>query len=793
MQISFDQKTVTLSIGEFSEFTDYPVAVSGSGRGAGVWRAQLGQIWHNEMRDRLQKKEPHALFEVRIAARWPHEKWIFELQGRADQLVPHSEGVTLREIKTVDYPLPAHEPELRERFPAYFLQLETYQKLYPLTKDDVGTPVSAELVFVEIQSGMTQTVILPRDAGAGFQKQIERLHDFVERRRDQLERLRQFSFHPPFTTPRPGQENIREEIETAFGSRKVGLFEAPTGFGKTGAVLEFALNQLRNGQVSRLLFLTSKSTGQIQAAAQLRDMLSGQPTVSFLQVRNKSEHCIHSQFHCFREVCPYLTDLEERWTTSGLARSFAGDAARIDIDFLRENGRRARICPYEITRSILPLLDIWIGDYNYAFSPSNRGLFLNQPGFDPAQTLLIIDEAHNLPSRVCDAFSARANVTEAVAVMTQLELLAANPTLMVAWESWLDLLSHLDRCDQLHPAAEEEVRRVVGRICEQLSSHPLDYPALGPDITRQLMDMFSIRQLLEADQLERLLWCPEGGTLHLSCIDAGPFIAETIRSYRQTILMSATLSPLETFRKSCGLEEAETAFLEARAPWRRDACEVAADVRVDTRLRSRGSHHHTTAATAASLVEKSATPIVVFFSSYRYAEEIRRRLDDDYPWIRVAMQERGLGFQQQAAFVEESLVLSDALFLILGSSYAESIDLLGGRIEYAMVVGPALPEVNALQKARIARVGHLRQEEAFHAVYQVAGMQRVNQALGRLVRAPRHKTRILLHCQRFADQSYSSLLHADHQPRTFIGNDNELNEWLGAQETLDGCPGRENQ
>lgn len=778
MQISFQKRTVTLSIGEFSEFTDRPVTSGGAGRGGGFWRAQVGQVWHNKIRQNLEQQATDADFEVSINAAWPHGKWIFKFQGRADQIIRHDGRVTIREIKTTEHFLPAHEPDLRASFPAYFLQLETYRRLFPLLPGNEETDVSAELVFVEIQTGMTQTVPLEGDSDGSFLAQLDRIHAFVERRRTHLERLRELSFRPPFPSPRPGQDAIQENMQTAFADKRIGLFEAPTGFGKTGVVLEYALNRLRDGDVSRLLFLTSKATGQIQAATQLGEMLDGQPTVSFFQVRNKAEHCINTQFHCFREVCPYIADLEERWDQSGLARSFANSDIHIDLDFLRRSGQAARICPYEITRSILPHLDIWIGDYNYVFSPSNRGLFFNQPGFDARETLLIVDEAHNLPSRVCDAFSAKASLTSAVSVMTQLEILGARAGLLLAWEKWLELLSHVERTEELPPSFAHELGEVVARVCDQLGANPLDYPQLGPEITEELMEMFSIRQFLESDKLERLLWSPANGQLNLSCIDAAPFIAETLRGFGQVVMMSGTLGPIQTFREACDLDESETASFDAHTPWRETACDVAVDVRVDTRFRERGKHYNTTAATAAALMEKSPVPIAVFFPSYRYAEEIQRRLDDDFPWLRVAVQERGLDFEKQRSFVEENLLLSDALFLILGSSYAESIDLIGGRVAHAMVVGPALPEVNALQKARIQKFKHLEKEDPFHAVYQVPGMQRVNQALGRLVRAPGQKAKILLHCQRFAEKSYSNLLHRDHQPASFIFSTDELNEWL---------------
>jgi Rad3-related DNA helicase len=95
-----------------------------------------------------------------------------------------------------------------------------------------------------------------------------------------------------------------------------------------------------------------------------------------------------------------------------------------------------------------------------------------------------------------------------------------------------------------------------------------------------------------------------------------------------------------------------------------------------------------------------------------------------------------------------------------------------------MVVGPALPEVNAVQKTRMDTLGGLGREASFRRVYQIPGLQKVNQALGRLVRAPGHKARVLLHCQRFADPTYASLLARDYQMYTEIASADALTDWL---------------
>ena len=72
----------------------------------------------------------------------------------------------------------------------------------------------------------------------------------------------------------------------------------------------------------------------------------------------------------------------------------------------------------------------------------------------------------------------------------------------------------------------------------------------------------------------------------------------------------------------------------------------------------------------------------------------------------------------------------------------------------------------------------LGRDAAFEEVYQVPGMQKINQALGRLVRAPGQSARILFHCKRFADPSYQELLMHDFRSEDRIHNHEELENWL---------------
>ncbi|MFA5262868.1 MAG: helicase C-terminal domain-containing protein [Opitutaceae bacterium] len=872
MQFDLDQRSASLSVGEFADFVLGPRELSGGA--SGIWRAQLGSHWHRQLQGKTIQEETCATFEVVIQGRVFHKGWTLGLSGRIDQMIVRKERRILREIKTVLRTLPSDESELRSEYPSYFLQLASYAALLRLdaaTASPIASPsaLSAELMFVEADSGLSQTVLLGFGDESLFQAQLDRVTAFLKQRLQARERLRQLSFRPPFDRFRPGQENALESLSAALHSAHSALlFEAPTGFGKTGIMLEAALCQMREGHFERLIYLTSKATGQIQVMSTISAMCgekakcvpSEEPAdaqdampLSAWLVRPKSEHCINPVFHCVRDVCAHIRDVAARWERSGLSFFTVDPKAPRDIASLRAAGAEAGICPYEITRAALPFADVWIGDINYVFSPSARGLFVEQLGFLPGRTLLIVDEAHNLPARVADAYSHRFTREESLELRDALHGIRAPQTLVQEIEHLGHFLQHLAQHGALPLDDEDDARHLLEQAALRISTTPLDYAGLSAHAAELLWSIPSIVDELKSQpRLQRHWWSPRPGTLAVTCIDAASAIAESLREFGGVLLSSATFGPHDAFAESIGLADPvpelsptslrdlplqvkaaleaeapaarspsgptpgklgkltkrETKKLFARvtsgaellrveevrssaavtgifagAPWRDGAYDVAVDLRVDTTFQHRGRFFALTAATLADwhrIAGESQRICAAFFPSYAYAESILGELEARGRPLRVSMQPRRADLAKQTEWVETALGNSDVLFLVLGSSFAESIDVLGGRVTRAMVVGPALPEVNPIQHARMAALAKLGREASFRRVYQIPGMQKANQALGRLVRAPGQKAKVLLHCRRFADPGYRNLLSPEYQGGKEIATDGELMDWMAA-------------
>ncbi|EDY82277.1 DEAD_2 family [Verrucomicrobiia bacterium DG1235] len=847
MQIDAPNRQVTLSVGEFASFTPY--ATPGFGGVTAIWRAQLGTEWHQ----RIQKESADAgegmQDEVPITGALPWRNWTLQLTGRIDQLktTQHPETNTqkpsdsaafhLREIKTLSEPLPLDRHSLLDRYPSYPLQLLAYRELllhnsnqpkpnppHPSSLNLHNSQFTLDLLLVEIGSGLTQTLSLDPSYDPLLVDQLDTLVDYLEAQQERLARLRSLTVRPAYAVPRPGQEHIQDDLDQAFAHSKITLLEAPTGYGKTGVAWEYAARRLAAGQCDRVLYLTSKSTGQTEALTRLRDLLdnSQSPPASelhsspltphsstaatFWHIRNKQEHCIHSEFRCSRQTCPYLADLHEKWKRAGLQRLYLLAHEELDLDTLRSEGRSTGICPYEIMRAGLAQRDIWIGDYNYLFSPASARLLADQANFDPARTFLIIDEAHNLPSRVASSYTYEFNIHSAYAAIDDLAANKAPAPLRAQLKTLANLLQDTPTTNSrnhhspLTTHHSLDFRHALAKISEQLTSEPLPYEELQPDTLELLFQIASAHSGQSRDELRHQLWSPAPGTLRLECIDASKLIASQLSQYNGSLFLSATLTPLDAYLSEIGLSDSQiltkdtvasipnsnpkiqhslltTHHLSPPAPWRDTAYDVAIDLRVDTRFKTRSIHLPTTAATIAAAAESSG-PAIAFFPSYAYAQQAYEVLQYHHPLIRAALQPRSGGtLADRAVYLEETLAFHDVLILILGSSYAEGVDSLGGKAGTAIIVSPALPEMNFIQEAK--RSYHDDQgNNGFERAYLQPGIQKVNQALGRLVRSPEHKVKALLHCQRFADPKTKRLLDPLYQSKNYIHTPEDLNAWL---------------
>ena len=93
---------------------------------------------------------------------------------------------------------------------------------------------------------------------------------------------------------------------------------------------------------------------------------------------------------------------------------------------------------------------------------------------------------------------------------------------------------------------------------------------------------------------------------------------------------------------------------------------------------------------------------------------------------------------------------------VLGGIFAEGIDLPGTALDGVMVVGVGLPQVNLFQETLRAYYQE-KLGQGFAYAYRIPGMQKVAQAVGRVIRTETDRGVALLLDDRYLQREYRQL------------------------------------
>jgi len=767
MKINPQDRIVTLGVRELSEFE---ICRRLAGRHAGRWRTEIGRTWHQAI-----QKEYAAEFaaERSLSGQIQCRDWTLQLEGRCDLYSKEdSEPPVFGEIKTVTDPLPLPAFELRNRFPSYFRQLAIYLRL----AGQQWAPSTSFLLFLNIDSGIRQKVFCEEADFLNLENHLDAFADFLAftaTRADAQEKISWKSFR---SAPRPGQVEASNLLSQAEGTHKILGFQAPTGFGKTRIVLEHSLQAIREGKADRVLYLTGKTSGQEQICAEIRAIFPERDDIRAYRMRNHREHWATCPLDgCHPEQCAPPPEESQSLPVAELIRhpGYAEEA----WEGIRETAEAYQQCPYSLSRGMLPFSDVWIGDYNYLFSPSSRHVYYEQPSFDPSRTWLLIDEAHNLTDRVTNALSG--SLDQRTLLNAAQDVREANRTSSLA-----SVLREISRevgnlpTGKAVPAdAFYTFSDLFENAVQQLTNTSLPWRELPGETVATLQMFESALMLIESEELEPLLWSPMAGRLEWLPLNPGPWIASTITEFAQTVLFSATLEPFDRLTTNFGLSPPETQLVRIESTIDQPF-QTVIDARVQTTLRERKRSIGKTAEAIQQLADTGDSCIAAFFPSFEYAEAAQVYLETLAPHLRCTLQPRNLDAAEREQFARHAPLSNDILLLMLGGSFAEAIDSFGGVVETAIIIGPALPELSDLNRIRIDR--YPSREEGFHEICRIPGMRRVNQAIGRLVRSHEHRAKVILHDRRFAEPAYRELLRADLGEIETIRNDPQWVHWLSS-------------
>ena len=130
--------------------------------------------------------------------------------------------------------------------------------------------------------------------------------------------------------------------------------------------------------------------------------------VTSVFLTSKDTLCINDKKrHCNPDECPFAVGYYDK-VNKVIFQELENREIFTQGDILAI-AKEYNICPFEFQLDLSMYVDIVVGDYNYVFDPTASLIRYFEDGFKKPY-LLLVDEAHNLPSRTREMYSAELSI-----------------------------------------------------------------------------------------------------------------------------------------------------------------------------------------------------------------------------------------------------------------------------------------------------------------------------------------------------------------------------------------------
>jgi DNA excision repair protein ERCC-2 len=749
--LSAGKRIVAVSVRELVEFVLRTGGLGGSGRFSGPKRALEGTRAHIKH----QKSKPAGYeSEVSVARDIETPTFTLQLKGRIDGLLAAGSELLIEEIKTV-----AHLAQLKDGTadPLHWAQAKIYACLY--AEDHGFLHADIQVTYLELETLRTREHREPQslDELRAFFDSVTNeylnwlhAHDEWLQRRDASIVATTF----PFNAYRPGQRSLAVAAFRAIKSRDKLFAEAPTGIGKTISVLFPAIKALGERHVEKIFYATAKTVGRTVAEKALTDLRDRGLRLRSVTLTAKDKVCFNDGKSCDLLTCPFAVGYYDR-IKAALKDGLDSDVfTRVEIEAL---ARKHQVCPFELSLDLSVWADAVICDYNYVFDPSvSLKRYFSE---DRQEFAILVDEAHNLVDRAREMFSAELLRDEVTQVKEHIEAeLPGCARILKKVYAQFAAFTKADGATERGGAfvtatVPAKLTKLLKEFAEQAESWLAQNETSG--FKEVLLDFyFKALTFARTAELydERYVTCydPEARRIKLFCMDPSALIRESLERVGSAVFFSATLNPIEYFRESLGGRLTD-AGVKLTSPFARENLLVMAQDRIPTTLRARHDSIEAVADSIGALVGSKRGNYLVYFPSYDYMARVLESFRARFPDIEAIAQKAGMTENEREEFLGKFAVDSERTFVafaVLGGIFGEGIDLVGERLIGVVVVGIGLPQIS-LERDLIREYWQNAGRSGFDYAYTFPGMNRVLQAVGRLIRSETDRGVVLLIDERF--------------------------------------------
>ena len=587
----------------------------------------------------------------------------------------------------------------------------------------------------------------------------------------------------PHDTIRKGQKEMVDDVETTLNDGKILLAHAPTGLGKTASALSVALQHaIEHDKI--IFFLTNRHTQHKIAIDTLKE------------IRKKTGEnftcvdLIGKRWMCNQEVaglfgnefneycksivgkgeCEFYNKVKDKSALHVEAKVFLKDLERlgpIHNEELISLAQEKRMCSYEISLAHAKNAKILIGDYYYLFNPFVQATLFNKLDIDMEDIILIVDEAHNLPSRVTDMMSSNLTTYMLKSGIQEAKKFGY-PELINKLQEVNGILNKLAKFEGYEK--EKKVRQ--GHFTDSIRLFT-DYDELinelefaADEIRKKQRKSYlgGIASFLEewkgSDEGYTRILAEEFGRqepvikLKYACLDPSIITSIIFKRIHSGILMSGTLKPTFMYRDVLGVKDGIEK--EYPSPFPPENKRVMIVPETSTKYNLRGEAMYKKIAEHCMQIDDLVPGnIAFFFPSYNLRDQISMYFNTPK---KLFFEKQGMSKEEKDRFIADfksARMMGGVLLAVTGANFAEGVDFPGDFLIGVVVVGLPLARPDLMTKETISYYDG-KYSKGWDYGYTFPAMNKCFQSAGRCIRSGTDKGVIVYLEERFSWDRYYS-------------------------------------
>jgi DNA excision repair protein ERCC-2 len=709
------------------------------------------------------KQNDKYLAEYALEYTFEYENHLITLQGRVDGVIVNGSEVTIEEIKSANTDI----DNFFENNEAWHLgQAKCYALMYALRFNldviDIQLTYISQIDERKMMKRYTFTrEELQSDVFSYFGEYLAFFYQVEKYEKRRTKRLKALNF--PYKEVRSSQKVMMEQVEHALEHEHKIFLNAPTGSGKTMAVLYPSLKVLAEKTNTKIFYLTAKGSGKAQAENALR-VVREKALVKSTTVSAKEKMCLNDKVACNPDECPYAVNYYGK-IRNALLDAFKSDN-EYNTEIVTEYAKKHELCPFEFQLDLTLLSDVIIADYNYLFDPFVylRRFFDSKRG----NYIALVDEAHNLPRRVSDNYSLVLDFTPFYSFRKVLKGAEHKKIRRIINRIVKDLDEYKEGIISEYETITEfphELRSSLDRFLvvgseymqEQGNNLAEGFSDFFFDVNKfiKILDLADEDFILYTEIDEARKFFPK---FFIKCLSGAKFINEFLKVIDHAIFFSATLAPAPYFKTMLSIDDD---IHQIPNPFSREQLLIMVDGSTSLYYKDREQTLSVVAEKIRAAISVKTGNYIVYTPSFMYLENLEQELrnSEDYDLI---VQRPSMSDIEKEKYLETFKLSPTKTTLglaVLGGSFSEGVDLVSDRLSGVIILGVGYPPPS-FEKELEKDYFENKLNDGISYAYVYPALNKILQTMGRVIRSEKDYGFILLMDKRYNYSPYRQQLES---------------------------------